>query len=217
MPSHGQDVYTVSLNKYTTEYDKISKQFYATAKGVTISRIERIQNPWLYRSYILSKERMEKTDGTSNERLLFHATSFRCVKSINSGGLKRNLNVAHGEYINRFATEPPVYIHVPISACDVIFVIFVVSPRLPPFFSASIREGRVAVSVDHPRGTHSRYVIGCCLIPFGICGVKNNSRRITYGIGYVWRMPSLSPLFSLAVIRNFVKTSLASEDSKYAP
>ena len=94
---------------------------------------------------------------------------------------------------------------------------FVVSPRLPPFFSASIREGRVAVSVDHPRGTHSRYVIGCCLIPFGICGVKNNSRRITYGIGYVWRMPSLSPLFSLAVIRNFVKTSLASKDSKYAP
>ena len=73
------------------------------------------------------------------------------------------------------------------------------SPRLPPFFSASFREGRVALSVGHPRGTHSRYVIGCCLIPLGISGVKNNSRRITYGIGCVWRMPSLSPLSSLVI------------------
>ena len=107
MPSHGQDVHTVSLNKYATEYDRVSKQFYATAKGVTISKIERIQNPWLYRSYILFKEKMEKNSGTSNERLLFHATSFHCVKSINSGGLKRNLNAAHGEYINRFAPNHP--------------------------------------------------------------------------------------------------------------
>ena len=61
----------------------------------------------------------------------------------------------------------------------------------------SIREGRVALSVGHPRGTHSRYVSGCCLIPLGICGLKNNSRRITHGIGCVWGMPSLSPLSSL--------------------
>ena len=73
------------------------------------------------------------------------------------------------------------------------------SPRLPPFFCASIREGRVAQSVGHPRGTHLRYVIGCCLIPLRICGLKNNSRRITYGIGCVRRMPSLSPLSSLEI------------------
>ena len=71
------------------------------------------------------------------------------------------------------------------------------SPRLPPFFLASIREGRVALIVGHPRGTHSRYVIGCCLIHLGICGLKNNSRPITYGIGCVWGMSSLSPLSSL--------------------
>ena len=47
--------------------------------------------------------------------------------------------------------------------------------------------------------THSRYVICCCLIPIGIYGLKNNSRRITYGIGCVWGMPSLSPLSSLAL------------------
>ena len=38
----------------------------------------------------------------------------------------------------------------------------------------------MALSVGHPRGIHSRYVIGCCLIPLESCGVKNNSRRITY-------------------------------------
>ena len=34
------------------------------------------------------------------------------------------------------------------------------------------REGRVALSMGHPRGTHSRNVIGCCLIPLGSCGLK---------------------------------------------
>ena len=83
------------------------------------------------------------------------------------------------------------------------------------FFSASIREGRVALSVGHPRGTLSCYVIDCCPIPLGICGLKNNSRRITYGIGCVRRMPSLSPLSSLggkwivAKLERFVLTRRA--------
>ena len=36
----------------------------------------------------------------------------------------------------------------------------------------SIREGRVALSMGHPRGTHSRYVIGCCLPPLGSVVLK---------------------------------------------
>ena len=71
-----------------------------------------------------------------------------------------------------------------------------------------IREGRMALSVGHPRGTHSRYVIGCCLIPLGICGLKNNSKRTTYGIWCVWEMPSLSPLSSLGVIISLIKLPL---------
>ena len=65
----------------------------------------------------------------------------------------------------------------------------------------SIHEGHVAL-----RGTYSRYVIGCCIIPLGICGLKNNSRRITYGIGRVWGMPSLSPLSSLGSTYIFQST-----------
>ena len=72
------------------------------------------------------------------------------------------------------------------------------SPRLPPVCSASIREVGVALSVGHPRGTHSRYVIGCCLIPLGICGLKNNSRRITCGMG-VYGGCLLCPLYPLLV------------------
>ena len=66
--------------------------------------------------------------------------------------------------------------------------------------------------MSHPGGTHSRYVIGCCLIPLGIYGLKNNSRRITYGIGCVWGMPSLSPLSSLAwnykLVRQFTSANM---------
>ena len=54
------------------------------------------------------------------------------------------------------------------------------------------------MSVGHPRGTHLRYVIGCCLIPLGIYGLKNISRRITDRTGCVWGMPSLPLLSSLA-------------------
>ena len=59
----------------------------------------------------------------------------------------------------------------------------------------------MALSMGHPRGTYLCYVIGCCLILLGICGLKNNSRRITYGIGCVWGMSSLSPLSSLAGLK----------------
>ena len=76
------------------------------------------------------------------------------------------------------------------------------------FFSASIREGHLALSVGQPRETHSRYVIGICLIPLGIYCPKNSSRGITYVIGCIWGMPSLSPLSSLVLIVIFSNSYL---------
>lgn len=103
MPSDSQEVHTVSLDRNSPEYQKVSEQFYATVQGqATISDIRRIQNPWLYQSYSLLKEKMEKNNGFSNERLLFHATAFDSVKSINCDGFKRNLTAKHGEYIYGF-------------------------------------------------------------------------------------------------------------------
>ena len=54
--------------------------------------------------------------------------------------------------------------------------------------------------MGHPRGTHSRYVIGICLIPLGIYGRKNNSRRITYVIGWC-----MGDAFSVPFILSWTK------------
>ena len=46
-----------------------------TVGNYSISGIERIQNPHLYQSYQLRKQRMDKDNGGNNERQLFHGTS----------------------------------------------------------------------------------------------------------------------------------------------
>ena len=73
--------------------------FFATAEGVTITSIERIQNPWLYQTYILTKEKMDENNSGNNERHLFHATSFERLELINFHGFKRNQKKKHGELI----------------------------------------------------------------------------------------------------------------------
>ena len=70
--------------------------------------------------------------------------------------------------------------------------------------------------MGHPRGTHSHYVIGCCLTPLGICGLKNNSRRITYGIGCVWgdafSVPFiLSCLKPILLVRGFIENTCSGD------
>ena len=54
----------------------------------------------------------------------------------------------------------------------------------------------MALSVGHPRGTHSRYMIGCCVIPLEICGVKNNSRPANY----LWNRVCMGDAFSFPCI-----------------
>ena len=99
MPRDDRDVHLVSLPKNSPEFGEVSHMFFATVEGVAITSIERIQNPWLYQTYILTKEKVDKNNGGKNERQLFHATSFRRVKLINSQGFKRNQNKEHGKMI----------------------------------------------------------------------------------------------------------------------
>ena len=99
MPRDNRDVHLVSLPKNCPEFGEVSQMFFATVEGVTITSIERIQNPWLYQTYILTKEKVDKNNGGKNERRLFHATTFERVKFINSQGFKRNQNREHGELI----------------------------------------------------------------------------------------------------------------------
>ena len=99
MPRDNRDVHLVSLPKNSPEFGEVSQMFLATVEGVTITSIKRIQNPWLYQTYILTKEKVDKNNGGKNERQLFHATSFERVKLINSQGFKRNQNKEHGKLI----------------------------------------------------------------------------------------------------------------------
>ena len=99
MPRDNRDVHVVSLPRNCPEFVEVSQMFFATVEGVTITSIERIQNPWLYQTYSLTKEKVDKNNGGENERRLFHATSFERVKCINSQGFKRNQSKEHGELI----------------------------------------------------------------------------------------------------------------------
>ena len=98
MPPGGKEVHTVRLDCNSQEYREVSDHFYATAQNVSITSIERIQNPLLYRTYVLKKENMDKVNGGNTERRLFHGTSSESITPINKQGFNRSLCGKNGEY-----------------------------------------------------------------------------------------------------------------------
>ena len=92
-----QEVVTVELDKTSKHYKDVSSKFYTTAQDATITRIDRVQNPYRYRSYMLRKEKMDKDNGGNNERQLFHGTSVESTNAINTQGFNRNFCGKHGE------------------------------------------------------------------------------------------------------------------------
>ena len=61
-------------------------------KSCYIDQIERVQNPSLYRQYMLHKEEMKKRSQRPSaiERSLWHGTSAEATQSINVGGFNRS-------------------------------------------------------------------------------------------------------------------------------
>ena len=106
MPSDNKDVHTVLLDVNSPEYTDVSGQFYATSTGVEITSIERIQNPLLYRTYVLKKEQMNKVNGGNSERRLFHGTHAESVTPINTQGFNRSLCGKHGELTRGKCSHP---------------------------------------------------------------------------------------------------------------
>lgn len=98
MPPGSKEVHTVRLDWNSQEYKEVSDHFYATAQNVSITSIERIQNPLLYRTYKLRKENMDKVNGGNTERRLFHGTSSESITPINKQGFNRSLCGKNGEY-----------------------------------------------------------------------------------------------------------------------
>ena len=98
MPSADMTVHLVPLSQSSTEYQDVLRKFQATAGGVNIQKIERIQNPHLYQSYTVRKQKMDKDIEGNSERQLFHGTDSKNVSHINTQGFNRSFCGAHGKW-----------------------------------------------------------------------------------------------------------------------
>lgn len=78
------------------EYKKVSDHFCQTCT-YPIIKIERIQNPTLYGTYAINKQKMDKARG-SNEMCLFHGTKGSKCELINFKGFNRSFCGENGKY-----------------------------------------------------------------------------------------------------------------------
>ncbi|XP_044073695.1 poly(ADP-ribose) polymerase family member 14-related sequence 1 isoform X2 [Siniperca chuatsi] len=80
----------VTIKAGTTEYTEVLNLFQATCQQ-TIIKIERIQNPLLWKSLQIKKRDMEQRNGhQNNEKRLFHGTCHSTVAYINEHGFNRS-------------------------------------------------------------------------------------------------------------------------------
>lgn len=80
----------------TQQYKNVQDRFQQTCSGIPIVKIERVQNPTLFGSYMIRKQKMDETKG-SNEKWLFHGTPGDNCQSINRTGFNRSFNGKNGE------------------------------------------------------------------------------------------------------------------------
>ncbi|XP_028292547.1 poly(ADP-ribose) polymerase family member 14-related sequence 1 isoform X2 [Gouania willdenowi] len=110
MPGHWEPMkdntksHSVTLNPGTAEHTEILSLFQATCTR-PVTKIERIQNPVLWKSLMIKKRHMEEMNGhQNNERRLFHGTCQTTVATINEHGFNRSFagknaaNYGNGSY-----------------------------------------------------------------------------------------------------------------------
>lgn len=77
--------------EYNEEYNEVLGLFRNTCPDNEIIKIERVQNPNLWKSFQNKKQEIKvKNDGVINERRLFHATSHTTIEHINNDGFNRS-------------------------------------------------------------------------------------------------------------------------------
>lgn len=114
----------VSLAAGTAEYEEVQDKFQATCTqtiitveysqecfshqvfcgdsnvttNFTVFKIDRIQNPLLWKSLQVKKRNMEQKNGhQNNEKILFHGTSEDTLSIINENGFNRSYAGKNGE------------------------------------------------------------------------------------------------------------------------
>uniref|UniRef100_A0A4X1TF77 Poly [ADP-ribose] polymerase n=1 Tax=Sus scrofa TaxID=9823 RepID=A0A4X1TF77_PIG len=86
-----QNVCVVELQPDHPEYKMVASKFNETCSNFTIEKIERIQNPDLWRHYQTKKSNMDaKNSQIINEKLLFHGTDVDSVPFVNGNGFNRS-------------------------------------------------------------------------------------------------------------------------------
>ncbi|NWS38481.1 PAR14 polymerase, partial [Probosciger aterrimus] len=86
----------VELKPETREYRDVQERFLETCQSFKIEKIERVQNPYLWKAYQIKKHEMDNKNGNkNNERHLFHGTSKNSLTLINNGGFNRSYAGMH--------------------------------------------------------------------------------------------------------------------------
>nr|XP_020635228.1 poly [ADP-ribose] polymerase 14-like isoform X1 [Pogona vitticeps] len=87
----GSHVKVVLLQPTTQEYQHVETAFRTRCPTQRIEKIERVQNPYLWRLYQVKKKELDKKNGhTNNEKLLFHGTPGSSLSQINHTGFNRS-------------------------------------------------------------------------------------------------------------------------------
>ena len=106
-----EKVTLVTLNTTSIEYQDVLRKFQATVPHVKVQRIERVQNPELYRTFMGKKQEMDKRCGGNSERRLFHGTDGKSITAINSQGFNRNFCGKNGRCIQEPITGNRLLVH----------------------------------------------------------------------------------------------------------
>ncbi|XP_010133542.1 PREDICTED: poly [ADP-ribose] polymerase 14-like [Buceros rhinoceros silvestris] len=86
----------VELRPETREYRDVQESFQKTCPSFKVEKIERIQNPYLWKAYQIKKREMDNKNGNrNNERLLFHGTSYESLMKVNNNGFNRSYAGMH--------------------------------------------------------------------------------------------------------------------------
>ena len=70
------------------------------------SHVERIQNPHLYKSYMVTKQKMDTDTGGNSERYLLHGTVGKNISHINAFGFDVPFCGANGESVKKGSGSP---------------------------------------------------------------------------------------------------------------
>ncbi|XP_078408475.1 protein mono-ADP-ribosyltransferase PARP14-like isoform X2 [Cetorhinus maximus] len=97
IPNHWDDMQksqykSVQLLQQSQEYQDVEASIKRSLNQIHIVKIERLQNPCLWKNYMIRKQSLEEKNpsGTINERILFHGTAQDTLDSISHLGFNRS-------------------------------------------------------------------------------------------------------------------------------